>query len=264
MKKLGKLLIVSVLALAVAIAAAGCGSKQESSQPKTLLDQIKAKGEITMATSPDYPPFEFIDDKGNVAGLDIDLANAIAKEMGVKLTIQQMGFDGIITAVKAGQVNMGVSGFTVTEERKKSIDFTDPYFTGGQVIVALKESNFKGPEDLNGKVVGAQIGTTGEKAANGIKGAQVKTFDDFLMAIQELKNKNIAAVVGDMSVAKNLVASDSKLVIVGKPINEEQTAIIVQKGHPELVKALNDAIAKVKASGEYDKIIQKWANQKAQ
>ncbi len=263
MKKWLKQSIIGLIIVAMAAVAVGCGgggAAEEESQ--SLLDSIMEKGVITIATSPDYPPFEFIDDEGAVAGLDIDLINAIAEEMGVTVEISQMGFDSIIGAVKAGQIDIGVSGFTVTEERKESVDFTTTYFTGGQVIIAKQpgmETGIKGAADLNGKLVGAQLGTTGEEAANAIEGAEVKPYEDFLVAIQDLKSGNIDAVVGDILVAEGVVAKNMDLGIVGDPLNAEETAIVVAKGNEDLVAALDEAIAKIKASGKYDEIVSKWA-----
>ena len=263
MKKTFKMWLTSVLVLGLVAAAAGCGGGGGAEdEAASLLDTITEKGVITIATSPDYPPFEFIDDNGEVAGLDIDLINAIAAEMGVTVEIVQMGFDSIIGAVKAGQVDIGVSGFTVTEERKESVDFTATYFTGGQVIIAKQpgmETGIRGAADLNGKVVGAQLGTTGEEAANAIEGAEVRPYEDFLVAIQDLKSGNIDAVVGDILVAQGVVGKNLDLGIVGDPLNAEETAIIVAKGNEDLVAALNEAIAKVKENGKYDEIVSKWA-----
>lgn len=263
MKKFLSMLVCAVMIASIAVVAVGCGA-QKTVEKKTLLDSIKEKGVITIGTSPDYPPFEFIDKAGKVSGIDMDLINAVAKEMGVKVEISQMGFDSIIGAVKAGQVDIGVSGFTVTEDRKKSVDFTDPYFSGGQVIIAKADSPIKAAADLKGKNVGAQSGTTGEKAANAVGAASVKTYQDFLVAIQELKSGNLDAVIGDQSVAKNVIAQQPELVVKGSPLNAEETAIVVAKGNQDLVTALNAAIKKVRASGQYDEIVAKWANYKAQ
>ena len=263
MKKISCTLICVLMLIAVAVFAAGCGAKKADVKQKTLLDSIKEKGVMTIGTSPDYPPFEFIGKDGKVAGLDMDLINAISKEMGVNVQLSQMGFDSIIGAVKSGQVDIGVSGFTVTPARQKSVDFTDPYFSGGQVIIAKKDSPITGAADLKGKIVGVQGGTTGEEAANKVGAGTVKTYQDFLVAIQELKSGNIDAVIGDQSVAKNVVAQQPEFVVKGTPLNAEETAIIVKKGNAELVTALNDAIKKVKQSGDYDKILAKWANYKA-
>jgi len=262
MKKWFKQSIIGLIIVAMAAVAVGCGGGGEQEEGQSLLDSIMEKGVITIATSPDYPPFEFIDDEGAVAGLDIDLINAIAEEMGVTVEISQMGFDSIIGAVKAGQVDIGVSGFTVTEERKESVDFTVTYFTGGQVIIAKQagmETGIKSAADLKGKLVGAQLGTTGEEAANAIEGAEVRPYEDFLVAIQDLKSGNIDAVVGDILVAEGVVAKNMDLGIVGDPLNAEETAIIVAKGNDDLVAALNEAIAKIKENGKYDEIVSKWA-----
>jgi polar amino acid transport system substrate-binding protein len=249
------IMIIGMLALT-----AGCAGSEDASAEKTAWEKIQEAGVITVGNSPDYPPFETIDDQGNIVGIDIDLMNAIAEELGVEVEIKQMGFDTIITAVQSGQVDIGMSGFSITEERKESVDFTDPYFEGGQVVLTTPDSGIEKIADLNGQTIAVQMGTTCEEAAKTIEGAEIKSLDDFNMAVMMLKNGTVKAVVADISVAKQYVANEG-FVIVGEPLTFEETAIIVKKGNDDLRAALNEAIAKIKENGKYDQIMEKWADE---
>lgn len=254
-----KKLILMLVTVLVAAIFAGCAAKKTTTETKkTALDKIKAAGVITMGNSPDYPPFETIDDKGNIIGFDIDVANEIAKELGVKLEIKQMAFDTIITAVQSGQVDFGMSGFSVTDDRKAKVEMSTPYLVGGQVIVTTTDSGIKSAADLNGQKVAVGIGSTCEKAAKTIKGADVVSLDDFNVGFVMLKNKSVKAVVADITVAKNYVAKDSTYVIVDKPLTYEETAAITKKGNAELIKAINDAISKLEKEGKIKEFKTKW------
>jgi polar amino acid transport system substrate-binding protein len=253
--------ILLILAFVVSVAA-GCSSKPAPApapvKEKTMFEKIKEAGVITVGNSPDYPPFETVDDKGNVIGFDIDLMNAIAAELGVKADFKRLGFDTIITAVQNGQVNIGMSGFSITDERKQQIDFSSPYFIGGQAVVTSANSGIKTLEDLNGKVVAVGMGTTGEEAAKeNIKGAKVKALDDYSTAFMMLKNGSAKAVVADLAVANEYISKDG-FVAVGDPISYEENAIIVKKDNADLVAALNSAIKKLKDSGKIAEFAKKW------
>lgn len=255
-----KRLILMLAAILVTAIFAGCTAKKTTTTEtkKTALDKIKAAGVITMGNSPDYPPFETIDDKGNIVGFDIDVANEVAKELGVKLEVKQMSFDTIITAVQSGQVDFGMSGFSVTPERKEKVEMSAPYLIGGQVIVTTADSGIKSAADLNGQKVAVGIGSTCEKAAQTIKGAKVVSLDDFNVGFVMLKNKSVKAVVADITVAKNYAAKDSTYVIVDKPLTYEETAAITKKGNTELMKAINDAISKLDKEGKIKEFKTKW------
>lgn len=242
------LLLVTVFALALS----GCAKKDD-----LVLGNIKKAGKMTVGTSPDYPPFETIDESGNIIGFDIDLLQAIGEEMGVKIELKPMSFETIVTAVQNGQVDIGMSGFSVDPERALLIDFSDPYYEGGQVVITTSTSGVTKLEDLKGKVVAVQMGTTGADAAAGIEGATVKQLDDFNMAIAMLKNGGAKAVVADMSVAEEYIAREG-LIQVGDPLAFEENAIVVQKNNPSLLSALNNALANIKASGKYDELMTKW------
>lgn len=265
-----KIKIMTVLALAIMLFAfTGCANtndsgnsdKTDSQKEATAWNKIKEKGVIVMATSPDYPPFETVDDNGNVVGFDIDLAYEIAKELGLEIDLKEMSFETIITAVQNGQVDIGVSGFSITPERLESVDMTDPYLVGGQVILTTKDSGINGPEDLNGEKVAVGMGSTCEQAAMTIEGAEVMSLDDYNLGFVMLKNGSVKAVVADISVAKDYKAKNNNFVIVGEPLTYEETGIVIKKGNDDLTEALNNAIKKLQDNGKIDEIKSKWGVQ---
>ncbi|MDY0132042.1 MAG: transporter substrate-binding domain-containing protein [Desulforegulaceae bacterium] len=248
----------AVSALVIAgVLFAGCSKKEEDKKELTQFDKIKKKGQITIGTSPDYPPFESIDDDGNIVGFDIDLAKEIAKELGVEAKFVSMGFDSIITAVKNGQTDMGMSSFSVNEERKMSIDFSKPYISTAQVILVNKDSAITKAEDLEKSSVAVQMGTTGAEAAKELKDVDVKTVEDYNVATMMLDNGVVRAVILDIAIAKEL-ASRHSFRVLETPLNQEETAIVIRKGNDDLKQSVDNAIDKIMADGRYDQIKTKW------
>jgi polar amino acid transport system substrate-binding protein len=254
-----KNLMKAVLSLLVigGIVFSGCSKKEETAKELSKLEKIKNKAEISIGTSPDYPPFESIDDKGDIVGFDIDLAREIAKELGVDAKLVSMGFDSIITAVKNGQIDIGMSSFSVNEERKMSIDFSKPYISTAQVILVKKDSAITKAEDLEKAVIAVQMGTTGAEAAKELKDVEIKTVEDSNVATMMLDNGSVKAVVIDVAIAKEL-ASRHNFRVLEKPLNQEETAIVLQKGNDDLKLAVDNAIDKIISDGRYEKIKAKW------
>lgn len=220
-------------------------------------EKIKKSGVISVGISPDYPPFESIDDAGRVVGFDVDLMNAITAKMGLTPKIMKMGFDAIIVATKHGQVNMGMSSFSVTPERQKSVDFTIPYYSSSQVVVTSVRSGITSVADLKGEVVAAQMGSTSADAAKKIEGAKLKITDDANIAMMMLKTGVVKAVVLDVAIAQEYAKKDD-FKRIGKPLTHEETAILIQKGHPEMLEELNKAIKSVQEDGTYERLRKKW------
>ena len=246
------------LASMVLMAAVCIGSVSSASAADKNWEKIKASGVLTVGTSPDYPPFESIDPKTNtVVGFDIDLINAVAAEMGLKTKFQPLGFDSIVIAVKNKQVNLGMSSFTVTEERKQSVDFTLPYYKSGSFVITTAGSKIKTVEDLVGKRVAAQMGSTCAEAAKKIEGATAQIVDDANIAVMMVKNGAVQGAVLDLAIAKNY-AKKPEFDLFEKPLTYEETAAIIRKGSPEFLDALNKAIKKLEADGTIAKIRTKW------
>jgi polar amino acid transport system substrate-binding protein len=223
----------------------------------TTLDKVREAGVITVGNSPDYPPFESIGDNGERVGFDVDLLNAITEKMGVKIHWVTMDFAAIVTAVQSGQVDMGMSGFGISEERAEQVSFSAPYIASGQVIVVRKDSDINSAVDLNGKKIAVQLGTTGEQQADKIEGAEVVKPESYNIAFMMLNNKAADAVIADLSVADEFVKRGD-FRRAGEPLSFEEFAMISRKGNEALLDALNKALEEVKQDGTYDAILKKW------
>lgn len=261
---------LTALLLAVALVAAvagltGCGSKNDTTTKEPTPTEsasytLVKDGVLTVGSDTSFPPFESMN--GDTAeGFDVDLIAAIAKEMGITSKFQTEGFDTLIPTLKAGgKFDVIASAMTITDERKQEIDFADPYIDSNQSIAVRKDFTYTDESSLNGKKVGAQAGTTGlDWAKENLKGAQIVEFKTATDALSALQAGNVDAVVNDLPVTAYLVKDASKGLVVAKEIpTGEQYGFAVSKDNPELLKAINDGLKKVKDSGEYDTIYQKW------
>lgn len=259
---------ISALAIAVALLLAGCGAKAAkqggdqgagTTPPATNshLAQVKSAGKLVVGTSADYPPYESIDEKGNIVGFDIDLAGEIAKELGVQLEIVNQNFDSLLPALQAKQFDMVAAGLTITEERKQSVDFSTPYFAGGQAIVVHKDrTDISKLEDLNGKSIAVQIGTYQEKIAKEkVQNAQVKSYQLFTDAAQAVATNQVDAMIVAKPVAEAF-AKQLPVKIVAE-IEYSETALAFPKGS-DLVPAVNQILEKMKQDGRMEQLIAKW------
>lgn len=248
--------LVSVLLVAACVfSLAACGSKDDS---KDSGDSKKdSKDTLVMATNAEFPPYEF-HEGDDVVGIDADIARAIGEEMGMEVKIEDMAFDSIIPAVTSGKADFGAAGMTVTEDRKKNVDFTDTYATATQVIIVKEGSDIAGPDDLTGKKIGVQLGTTGDIYADDIKDAEVERYNKGFEAVQALTQDKIDAVVIDGEPAKEFVAEADGLKILDEAFTEEEYAIAVAKDNDDLLKQMNEALASLKESGKIDEIVAKY------
>ena len=243
-----------VLALVLALV---MGAFTASAFAGTALEKVKEAGVITVGNSPDYPPFESIGDNGERVGFDVDLLNAITEKMGVKINWVTMDFAAIVTAVQSGQVDMGMSGFSISEERAAQVSFSAPYIASGQVIIVRNDSDINSVADLNGKKIAVQLGTTGEQEADKIEGAEVVKPESYNIAFMMLNNKAADAVIADLSVADEFIKRGA-FRRAGEPLSFEEFAMISRKGNDALLDALNKALEEVKKDGTYDVILKKW------
>ena len=227
----------------------------------STLDEIKARGKIIIGTDATYPPMEFHDEEGKIVGFDIDLGNAIAEILGVKAEFIDTAWDGIFPALDAKKFDIIMSSTSITEERLKSKDMSDPYYKTSQAIAVRKDDDsIKGPDDLIGKVVAVQIGTTGDFAVSEIEGIkEIKRFDTTDKAYIEVLNKRADAVVNDLSEVsfRMSILPDMKIAATFKE-GEENYGITMRKGETELLKAINEALAQLRESGKYQEIYNKW------
>jgi polar amino acid transport system substrate-binding protein len=256
MKKINKIVLPILLILVLALA--GCGGQQAQTDEKTVWQQIKDAGVITVGNSPDYEPFEYEDGQGNVVGFDVDLLALICEDLGIKYELVPITFENIETAVQTGQVNIGMSGFSITPERQQTFDFSTPYFSGGQAIAVNPDSGYKTIADLAGKTITAGMGTSGQTAAEeNIPDANVVGMDNYALAFMQLKNKGADAAVADLPVVKTYAAKDG-FIVLEEILSYEDNAILVKKGNEDLVQALDGAIQKLQENGKIDELITKW------
>ena len=245
MKKLVSLMLIG--AMAVSLVGCGGGKKGETVQ----------EGKLIMATNAEFPPYEFYEgDK--VVGIDAEISAAIAEKLGLELQIEDMAFDAIITSVTSGKADIGAAGMTVTEDRKKNVAFTDTYATASQVVIVKEGSDIKTPDDLTGKTIGVQLGTTGDIYCGDIEGATIERYNKGFEAVQSLLTGKIDAVIIDEQPAKAFVSQNEGIKILEEKFTDEDYAAAIAKDNTELVEAVNKALASLKSSGKLDEIVAKY------
>ena len=253
LRKMGILLIVLV---ALSLAFMGCTKKEDKAAEAAALN-------IVIATDATWPPMEMVDESKEIVGFDIDLMAAIAEAGGFTYEFRNTAWDGIFAGLSTDEYDAVMSSVTITDERKETMDFSDPYINAGQVLVVQKEmSGVETLEDMTGKSVGAQIGTTGAFAIDKVAGVTLKTYDEIGLAFEDLVNGRIDGAVADTPVAADFaLQNDSykdKLVIVGEPFTDEFYGIAVKKGNTEVLAAINAGLAKVLNTDTYTAIEEKW------
>lgn len=227
-----------------------------------LVAPLTAQQVLKVGTEPAFPPFEMQAPNGKgFTGFDIDLFNAIGEEAGLEIDFQSMPFDGLIPALQTQNIDAAISGMTITPERAQTVDFTRPYFQSGLAIAVRKEDKgeIKNFEDLENKKIAVAIGTTGAGEARKIPGAEISTFDNSALALQELSNGRVDAVVNDAPVTLYAikVGNLNNVEVVGELLTEEYYGIALPKDSPNLEK-VNDALDELLKTGRYREIYQKW------
>lgn len=218
---------------------------------------------IVVASDCTWPPMEFIDENKEIVGFDIDLMNAIAEAGGFEVEIKNTAWDGIFAGLANKNYDAVISSVTITDERKKTMDFSIPYINAGQVLIINKDlSGVSGLQDMSGMKVGAQIGTTGAFAIEEADGVELKNFDELGLAVEALAQGKIEGVVADTPIAADYVMNNDNyknaLMIVGEPFTEEYYGIAVAKGNKEVLEKINAGIKAVIDSGKDQELIDKW------
>lgn len=250
-----KKLLALTLAAICALSMAACGTDSGEADSS---DAEESKETIVMATNAEFPPYEYYEGE-DIVGIDAEFAAAIAEKLGMELKIEDMAFESIIPAIQSGKADFGAAGMTVTEERQEQVDFSDSYYTGRQVII-VKEDNTEiaGPDDLEGKKIGVQLGTTGDIYATDDYGDEnVERYNKGFEAVQALQQGKIDAVIIDDQPAQAFVADSEGLKILETEYVEEEYALAFKKGS-DLVEKVNQAIAELKEDGTFDEIVGKY------
>ena len=254
MKKLVKLLAL-VLAFVLAVTCfAACGAKEEVKAPA----EDSQSATLKMATNAAFPPYEY-KEGDEFVGIDVEMAAAVAEKLGMELEILDMEFDSIITSVQKGEADVGIAGMTVTDERLEEVNFSSSYATGVQSVIVPEGSEIASIDDLQGKKIGVQLGTTGDIYATGDYGAEFVTqYGKGADAVIALKGGDVDAVIIDNEPAKAFVAENEGLVILDTEYAVEDYAIAVAKENTELLDKINAALEELTADGTIDSIISKY------
>lgn len=240
-------------------ASSEAASSEAASETETAELSTVEPGKLIMSTNAAFPPYEMTTDSGEFEGIDIETAQAIADKLGLELQIDDMDFDAALLAVQQGKSDMVMAGVTVTDERQNVMDFTDSYATGIQSIIVKEDSDIASVDDLAGKKIGTQRGTTGYLYCSDDFGDEnIVAYDDGLTAVQMLNNGQVDCVVIDNAPAKEFVAANPGLKLLDTAYVEESYAIGVGKGNTELKDAINTALEELKADGTLQAIVDKY------
>lgn len=240
-------------------ASSEAASSEAASETETAELSTVEPGKLIMSTNAAFPPYEMTTDSGEFEGIDIETAQAIADKLGLELQIDDMDFDAALLAVQQGKADMVMAGVTVTDERQNVMDFTDSYATGIQSIIVKEDSDIASVDDLAGKKIGTQRGTTGYLYCSDDFGDEnVVAYDNGLTAVQMLNNGQVDCVVIDNAPAKEFIAANPGLKLLDTAYVEESYAIGIGKGNTELKDAINTALEELKADGTLQAIVDKY------
>lgn len=271
MKKFLSVILAAGLTLGLL---AGCGGSKDEATTAPAQDNAQtsdsaaagsaaiADGVLTVGTNAEFPPFEYVGDDGQPDGFDIALIKAIGDKLGVKVDVQNMEFDSLIASI-GNKIDVAIAGMTVTDERKQSVDFSDSYYDALQYVVVPKGSDIRTADDLKGKKIGVQLGTTGMFIAeDDIENSDVSSYNKAVDAVNDLVNGKVELVIIDKNPA---------LVFAGKYPDDvealdgaqfgfgvENYAIALPKGDAELLKAINGALDELKKDGTFDRLVSEY------
>ncbi|SNX55006.1 ABC transporter substrate-binding protein [Thermoanaerobacterium sp. RBIITD] len=259
MKRVISIFVIIALIMTVI---SGCSkSKTTASSGDNSLERVKKAGKIVIGVDDTYPPMEFRDKDNNLVGFDIDIANAVAKKLGVKVEFKPTSWDGIFVALQSKKFDLIHSSVSITDDRKKTMIFTKPYIYGGNAIfVNADNTTIQNQDDLKGKIIGCQVSTTAEEVLskmNGIK--EVKKYNGMTEAFLDLNNRRIEAVVSDPQVGDYYIASKKdKIKRIKSMLNQEPIGVAFRKEDKELRDAYQKALDDLKKDGTLSDISKKW------
>ncbi|QZY54509.1 transporter substrate-binding domain-containing protein [Crassaminicella profunda] len=260
----GKKTLAIMLMICMVFAFTGCAKEKSSADnaPLTKIEEIKKAGKIVLGTSADYPPYEFhkeIDGKDTIVGFEIEMAKALAEELGVELEIKDIKFDGLLAALAADKIDLIIAGMTPTEERKQSVDFSKEYFVDEhKVLIKSKDAEkIKTADDLKNLKIGAQKASIQEGIAQGIEGADLKLISKITDLVLEISNDKIDAVILGKATAQAYADRNEELFVPEFSLGGGNgSAIAVKKGNEDFVKELNNIIDQLKKEGKIDQFIE--------
>lgn len=239
----------------------GCNSNQSTSS-NGLISELLTNDQIIVGISPDYPPFEDLNTQGEIEGFDVDLMNELIvfinenENLQLKVTWKSLDFDNIIGALQSEQIDIGLSGFTYDPSR--DVFFSVPYIVSQQVVVVNTDSGIKSINDLSGKKIGVQTGTTGESAAQEISEAKLVSLSDAMQLFAQLQTQTVDAVVIDKAVGENYIKSNNATILT-EPLIDENMSIIIGKKNSNLQKVIDAAISEFVKTPNYQQLLEKWS-----
>ncbi len=259
LKKLTAMILAATMSLTVL---AGCGGSGDTASEGSAA--AEKKGDVVIVgTNPTFEPFEYQDESGNMTGFDLDLMAAIGEDQGFDVEFKSLEFDALVGAITTGNIDVVASGMSITPERLKSVAFADPYMDASLGIMVAADSDIASKEDLAGKALGAQIGTTGADEVNAMKDdgtiADAKILDNYNTCIQELLNGGIDAIIIDIPVAQAFMAKQGdKVKLVGEPYVADYYGLAVKKDNTELQEKLNKGLANLIENGKFEELCKKY------
>ncbi|MGE4264352.1 MAG: basic amino acid ABC transporter substrate-binding protein [Desulfovibrio sp.] len=261
MKRLFKSLLVAATVSVLALGVVGCGEKKEEAKPEAANATAAAPAPKTIVFASDaaYPPMQYMNEQKEIVGFEVDVIKAAAEKAGFVAVFKNVAWDGIFAGLASKKYDAISSSVSITEERKASMDFSDPIMSIEQMLVVAKDSKATSLADLKGKSIGAQIGTTSYLVIKDEKGFKaIKTYDEVGLAMEDLVKGSIQAVVADSPVAVDYTtkkhADKIKIATTLKSDKVENIGIAVVKGNQEVLDLVNKGLAAIKADGTFDKI----------
>ncbi|MBE0339142.1 transporter substrate-binding domain-containing protein [Paenibacillus sp. 23TSA30-6] len=264
-------LVTTLMALAMfSLVLSACGTKPEAANSNEAaagnqLEAIKKAGVIKVGMMGTYQPYNFLNDKKELDGFDVDIANELAKRIGVKAEFTAQEFSGLIPSLQKKKFDAVISQVTITSDREKVIDFTEPYITNNvNIIVNNKTNDITKLEDFKGKTIGVGLGTNDESYLRNevlpkVGDFEIKTYDDVITSLKDLNSGRIDATINNLYALKPIVDKNGfQIKAVGEPIKSDQAGVAINKDTPELKAALNKALKEMKEDGTYKTIFKKW------
>ncbi|MBK3493796.1 amino acid ABC transporter substrate-binding protein [Viridibacillus sp. YIM B01967] len=269
MKK-GKILFA--LAATAALILGACGnSDTKKESDKNTLSAIQEKGEMTVGIMGTYAPYNYMNKNKEYDGFDVDIAKELAKRLDVKAKFVAQDFSGLIPGLQKGKFDVLVSQVTITEDRQKQLDFTEPYITNDvKVIVKEDNTSVKSVDDFKGKKIAVGLGTNDEaflrnELMEKVGKFQINTYDDVITSLKDLDVGRVDATINNVYALKPIIEENGfKVKAVGEPVKSDKAAVAVKKGNKELVEAMNNALADMKKDGTYKEIFVKWFDEEPQ
>jgi len=251
-----------IMSSVIALSMVACSSETADDTADTSSSSVESTDEDTktlvMATNAEFPPYEYYENS-EVIGIDVEIAKAICDELGYELEIEDIAFDSIIAEVTSGKADFGMAGMTVTEERMQSVSFSDSYTTANQVVIVAEDSDITSIDDLSGKLIGVQTGTTGDIYATDDHGDEnIERYNKGAEAVAALSQGKIDAVIIDNNPASVFVSENEGLKILETSYAEEEYAIAISKDNTELLDEINTALSTLKDNGTLDEIVAKY------